>query len=633
MKKIFEGVFEAKSGGFGFVCTEEGDIFVPAKFKNGAMQGDTVAVEIDKNPKDGLHAEGKVAYIISEGETLYVGNVDKSKNAMFVICDNPAYEDIYIPKSKNKHAKNGEKVVVKIIKRAEHGNSPEGEVVEILGKTNAPGIDILGIAKSFGLEAEFDEKVKKEARKLKYSPDLQGRVDLRKQRIFTIDGDDAKDLDDAVSIKKLGNGNFELGVHIADVSHYVRENSELDKEALRRGTSVYLIDRVIPMLPKELSNDLCSLNEGEDKLTLSCIMEISGEGDVILGKIVNSVINSCHRMTYNNVNKMLDGDKKVIRRYEDIYGDIMLMSELAKILRKKRDELGSIDFEIDEPKIELNKKGFPIKIYPAVRGEAEKIIEEFMLMANMTVAEQYFYMDVPFLYRVHGQPDSDRMKELAVFLQNFGISLKGFMNIHPKAIQKVLADAQDTDEFNIINRVTLRSLKKAVYSTESEGHFGLAAERYCHFTSPIRRYPDLCDHRIIKHIIAKGMDEKYLRRLEKILPEIANNSSKRERNAIEAERMVENKKMAEYMSVRIGEKYEGIVSGVTKFGIFVELENTVEGMIPLSSLKDDYYIFNEKMYRVEGEHTHRRISLGDRIKIVVTYADIRMGKIEFGLDE
>lgn len=632
--EFIKGILQVKSGGFGFVGAEDGDIFISADNMNGAFDGEEVVAGILPEQKRGSNREGVIKEIVSQLPIEVVGTVDKSKNAMFVICDDKTTEDIYIPKQKNGGARNFDKVVVSINKRGENNRSPEGEILEVLGRSGDVGVDILSFARRFGLVASFSEKVEEETAGLEFRPkDMEGREDLRGEIIFTIDGADAKDLDDAVSLTKLENGNYKLGVHIADVTHYVRQNGEIDKEAQKRGTSVYLVDRVVPMLPQKLSNNLCSLNPHEDKLTVSCIMEINQDGDVVGNTMTKSVINSVERMTYANVNRILAGEEEISVQYANIKDTLFLMNELAAILRRRRFERGSIDFELEEPKITLDAKGMPISIEPAQRGEGEKLIEEFMLAANITVAEQYFYMEMPFMYRVHETPDAEKMRELAVFLSNFGIRLSGCQNIHPKAVQAVLNMAQGTEEHNIINRVTLRSLKKARYDMLPVAHFGLAAERYCHFTSPIRRYPDLMVHRIIKAVLEGKANEKYVENLEQTLPEIAYNSSVRERNAIEAERAVQNRKMAEYMTRFIGAEYTGVVSGVTRFGVFVELPNTIEGMIPLSEMKDDFYNYMEKLYCVIGERTHKKISLGDKVKIKVVSADVEASRIEFAFAE
>ncbi|MEI6101553.1 MAG: ribonuclease R, partial [Eubacteriales bacterium] len=616
--ELIKGRLQLKSGGFGFVIAEDGDIFVAAENRNGAFDGEEVVVSILPERRRGGNREGVIREVVSQLPIQLVGTVDKSKNAMFVVCDDHTTEDIYIPKQKNGGARNFEKVVVSVVKRGDKNKSPEGEILEVLGKTGDKGVDILSFARRFGLVAAFSEEVEQEAANLEYrESDTKGRLDLRGETIFTIDGADAKDLDDAVSLEKLLNGNYKLGVHIADVSHYVRQYGEMDKEALKRATSVYLVDRVVPMLPEKLSNGLCSLNPHEDKLTLSCIMEINNDGEITGHTFAKSVINSVERMTYTNVNKILAEDPELSLQYAHIKDTLFLMNELAAILRENRFARGSIDFELEEPKIILDKEGVPLSIEPAQRGDGEKLIEEFMLAANITVAEQHYFMEMPFIYRIHETPDGDKMRELAIFLANFGIRLSGYQNIHPKAVQAVLNKAQGTEEHNIINRVTLRSLKKAKYDMMPVGHFGLAAERYCHFTSPIRRYPDLMVHRIIKTVLNGQATEKYIEKLEETLPDIAYQSSLRERNAVEAERAVQGRKMAEYMTQFIDQEFAGVVSGVTRFGVFVELPNTIEGMVPLSEMNDDYYVYFEKQYCVIGERTHKKISLGDKVKIRV----------------
>lgn len=625
---LFRGTLDCKQGGFAFLRTPEGtdDIFVPPSHKGGAFNGEEVLVKLARRQQEGKHLEGKVIRVLSPLPVETVGTVHAQRGTMFVVSDAPGIDDIYIPKKKGRGAKDGDKVVVSVTQRAFRDKSPEGEVTEILGKSGDKGVDILAYARRFGLVSEFPDDCVRQARALtEEKMDIAGRLDLREETIFTIDGADAKDLDDAVSLKTLANGNYELGVHIADVSHYVRESTPLDKEALRRGTSVYMVDRVVPMLPKELSNNLCSLNPGEDKLTLSCMMEIDAQGNVVSQRVENSVIRSAHRLTYEGVNRLFAGETV----YEDIAGILFEMNKLAKVLRARRFEHGSIDFNIDEAEIRLDENGVPVEVGIRKRGDAEKLIEEFMLRANITVAEQYHYMEMPFVYRIHEQPDADRMKELAIFLGNFGIHLKGFQNIHPHAIQEVLEKVAGTTEETIVNTVTLRALKKAKYATEPVSHFGLAASQYCHFTSPIRRYPDLQVHRIMKAVLDGRMDDRYLRHLEAILPEVAAHSSARERNAIEAERAVQDLKMTEYMARHIGEEYPAVVSGVTRFGIFAELDNTIEGMIPLAQLKDDFYVYYEKEYCVIGEHTKKRITLGDKVKVRVVAADVALGKIEF----
>jgi len=459
---------------------------------------------------------------------------------------------------------------------------------------------------------------------------LAGREDFTNEVVFTIDGEDAKDLDDAVSIKMGDDGIYELGVHIADVCNYVKENSALDKEAFKRGTSVYLLDRVIPMLPKELSNGICSLNPKEKRLTLSCVMRIDREGNVMSHRVCESVIYSQERMTYKNVNRLLEGDETLIARYSAIHKDLLLMAELAKILRERRELKGSIDLEIDEAKIELDEKGKPVEIYIRERGDAEKLIEEFMLCANKTIAAEYFYRETPFVYRVHGQPDAEKMRLFATFITNFGFKLKGSSaTIHPKELQRILKESKGEKHENIINRVMLRSMRKAEYSEQNKGHFGLGFDCYCHFTSPIRRYPDLAIHRIIKMVLHGKTDKKENERLLAKVPLISTRSSERERLAMEAERAVEDIKKAEYMQERLGQEFTGIISGVTPNAMFVELDNTVEGVVPLNTMDDDYYEYFEKLYCVIGERTKKRYNLGDEVKIMVRSVDTSIPRVEF----
>ncbi len=628
----FKGKIERKPGGFAFLRTREGmdDIFLGDRDQRGALNGEEVLVKLKRRQTEGKHLEGKVVEVLSGLPVTVVGTAHVQGKTVFVVCDGATADDVYIPQKAAKGVRDGQKVVVSVLKRAAGEKSPEGEITEILGNAGQAGVDILSYARRFGLQAEFSEPCRAQARRLVEAPfSEKGRVDLRGERIITIDGADAKDLDDAVSLTLLENGNYRLGVHIADVSHYVQENTPIDKEALLRGTSVYLVDRVVPMLPKELSNHLCSLNPDEDKYALSCLMEINARGDLVGHELASTVIRSSYRMTYADVNGILAGDARLNKKYAKIAEMLSRMDALAKTLRARRFEKGSIDFDLPEAKIVLDPKGRPVEIGVRERGDAEKLIEEFMLKCNVTVAEQFYFMEMPFLYRVHERPDRDRMKELAIFLRNFGIQLKGFMDVHPRAIQEVLARVEGTPDSNIVNSVTLRSLKKAKYDVMPIAHFGLAADQYCHFTSPIRRYPDLEVHRIVKMLLSGEMSGREMTHLERVLPEIARQSSERERNAIEAERAVQDLKMAEYMAERIGEQYEGVVSGVTRFGIFVELPNTVEGMIPLAQMKDDYYVYHEKQYCVIGERTKKKITLGDKTKIKVVAADISMGKIEF----
>ncbi|MDL2237547.1 ribonuclease R [Christensenellaceae bacterium OttesenSCG-928-K19] len=630
----FKGKLEGKKSGYAFLRTTDDmqDIFIGEKERNGALDGEEVLVRLKKRQKGGSNPEGKVVEILEQGPAYVVGTVVKNRKTAYVMPDDSKMPEIYIAYDAKPKVKDEQKVVVELVRRAERGRPAQGKVTEILGMTGDTGVDILSYARRFGLVAGFNKKCRKEARALLEQPvSMEDRLDLRHELIFTIDGADAKDLDDAVSLKKLVNGNWLLGVHIADVSYYVKEGGELDREALSRGTSVYLLDRVIPMLPEELSNDLCSLNPDEDKYTLSCMMEIDKGGVCVAHEMANTVIRTKYRMTYDGVNEVLQG--KTVYEYGDAADTLRQMNELAGVLRKKRFEKGSIDFDLSEPLITLDEKGVPQEVGVRSRGDAEKLIEEFMLMANVTVAKHFYDMDVPFLYRVHEQPDADKIRELSIFLGNFGIRVPGNGDVRPKDIQDVLTKVENLPEQNVVNSVVLRSLKKAHYDIRPVEHFGLAADRYCHFTSPIRRYPDLMVHRIAKLAIAKGLKKKACAHLDEILPGIAKQSSERERNAIEAERAVNDLKMAEYMGRHIGEEYEGVVSGVTRFGIFVELENTIEGMIPLAQLEDDYYNYHEKQYCVIGERTGKKITLGDKARIQVVSADIALGKIEFTFAE
>lgn len=632
---FFTGKLEVKPGGYAFLRREEEDIFIPPGKKGSALNGDTVMVKLVNSLYPGRNKEGVVEKIVEPARQTIVGVLDKGKHSTFVVPDDKRYSDVFIPKLQSIKAKDGQKVVAEITTRSIHGRSAEGVIKEVLGYPGEVGIDILSIARTYGLPDAFDKAALDEAQYVNRpvsEKELAGREDFTQDTVFTIDGDDAKDLDDAVSLKIDADGNFELGVHIADVGHYVRDHSALDQEAFKRGTSVYLLDRVIPMLPKELSNGICSLNPRENRLTLSCIMHIDKGGAVLSHRICESVIFSKERMTYRNVNKMLAGDTDVLELYKDIQKDVSLMAELAKILRDKREQKGSVDLDIDEAKIELDKRGKPVKIYIRERGDAEKLIEEFMLIANRTVATEYFYRETPFVYRVHGQPDVEKMRAFAAFVTNFGFKLKGSASeIHPKELQRILNESKGEKHENIINRVMLRSMRKAEYSGENNGHFGLGFDSYCHFTSPIRRYPDLAIHRIIKKSLHGKLNDKDISRLAARVPDISLRSSERERLAMEAERAVEDIKKAEYMVERLGETYTAVISGVTPNALFAELDNTVEGVVPLSSMDDDYYVYNEKMYCVIGEHTKRRYNLGDEVKILVKAVDTGIPRVEFSL--
>lgn len=638
-KDMLIGTFSGTQRGYGFVIIdgEADDIFIPENATKGALHNDKVQVKILEE-RTGKRREGKVVNIVQRGTDTVVGTFAKSKNFGFVIADNQKFtKDIFISKEHCKGAISGHKVVVKLVSYGNNEKNPEGKVVEILGHMNDPGVDILSIVKAYGLPEAFPEPVMKQVEKVPdevTSDAMAGRMDLRDWQMVTIDGEDAKDLDDAVTLTKE-NGIYRLGVHIADVSHYVTEHSPLDEEAIKRGTSVYLVDRVIPMLPHALSNGICSLNAGVDRLALSCLMEIDEKGKVINHKIAETVVKVTKRMSYTEVKKILeDNDEEAIKENEALVPMFHLMLELANLLRERRRKRGSIDFDFPESKIILNEKGKPIEVKAYERNKATKIIEDFMLIANETIAEDFFWQEIPFVYRTHENPDPEKIQKLGIFINNFGYSIKVSQEeIHPKEIQKLMSKIEDTPEEPLISRLALRSMKQAKYTTSNEGHFGLATKYYCHFTSPIRRYPDLQIHRIIKENIKKGLNEKRVRHYDKILPEIALQSSHLERRADESEREVEKLKKAEYMKQFIGEEFEGIISGITTWGMYVELPNTIEGMIKVTALKDDYYYYDEEKYIMIGEHTKKIYRLGERIKIKVVQVDKLTRIIDFELAE
>ena len=633
---LLTGVFQATQRGFGFVAIEgEEDIFISEDEINGAFNSDIVNVRILEG-KTGKRREGTIVGIVERGVKEIVGIYQKNKNFGFVIPDNQKFnKDIFIPAEKSMGAVTGHKVVVKITDYGKKGKKPEGKVTEIIGHVNDPGTDIMSIIKSYGLPLEFPDNV---MHQLKDIPDevdtkeMAGRVDIRSWQTVTIDGEDAKDLDDAITITKK-DGKYTLGVHIADVTHYVTEGSPLDKEALKRGTSVYLVDRVIPMLPHKLSSGICSLNQGVDRLALSCIMNIDEKGNVYGHKICETVINVDRRMSYTNVKHILEKtDENVINEYKELVPMFELMKELAEILRKKRFGRGSIDFDFPESKIILDDKGRPIDIKPYERNVATRIIEDFMLIANETVAEDHFWQELPFVYRTHDNPDPEKIQRLGMFINNFGYSIRMTQDdIHPKELQKLLEKIEGSDEEALISRLTLRSLKRAQYTTHCTGHFGLAAKYYCHFTSPIRRYPDLQIHRIIKENLHGKLNDRRITHYNKILDEVAKQSSTTERRADDAERDTDKLKKVEYMSHRIGEIFEGVISGVTSWGFYVELPNTVEGMVHVNTLKDDYYYFSEEEYALKAEMLNKEYKLGQKVKVVLVNTDKMTRTIDFEL--
>lgn len=636
--KLLAGVFTAHAKGFGFVTVEgmDDDIFISEDNTHGAMHQDTVQVMV-KPGISGKRREGVVTKILSRGTVKLVGIYQESKNYGFVIPDNERFiRDIFIPKEQSKGAMNGHKVVVELTDYGTERKNPEGKVMEILGHISDPGTDVLSIVKGYDLPTEFPEKVMNQAEKVPDAiseADMAGRMDLRNLQMVTIDGEDAKDLDDAVSLTRDGE-NYVLGVHIADVANYVQERSALDREALNRGTSVYLVDRLIPMLPRRLSNGICSLNAGEDRLAMSCIMTVDKKGTVIDHVITESVIHVDKRMSYTGVQKILDGDETALAEHEVLVPMIRDMKELADLLRAKRKKRGSIDFDFPETKVILDEQGKPVDIKPYDRNAATKIIEDFMLIANETVAEDYFWQEVPFLYRTHDNPDPDRMRKLATFINNFGYSIRlKDDEVHPKELQKLLAKLDGTPEEDLISRLTLRSMKRARYTTDCTGHFGLAAKYYCHFTSPIRRYPDLQIHRIIKDCLRGRMNEEKRQHYETILIDVAKQSSERERKADEAERETIKLKKVEYMSQHLWEVYEGVISGVTAWGIYVELPNTVEGLVRAASLQGDYFEYNENEYAMVGTHTGKAYKLGEKVRVQVVAADKMTRTIDFELAE
>lgn len=631
------GTFLGHAKGFGFVETQgqEADYYVPEDKVNGAFHNDKVQAAL-LPAVTGKRQEVEIIRILERGTSKIVGTFQKSKNFGFVIPDNSRIAaDIFIPIERSRGAVDGHKVVAELTSYGGKDRKPEGKITEILGHINDPGVDILSIVKGYELPMEFSEKVMKQAERTASEvsdADREGRLDLRELTMVTIDGEDAKDLDDAVSLSVNGE-EYELGVHIADVTNYVQENSALDREALKRGTSVYLVDRVIPMLPHALSNGICSLNEGVDRLALSCLMKMNKKGEVIDYNIAETVIRVDRRMSYTAVKKILeDQDEGTKAEYKELVPMFEQMEELAEILRKKRRKRGSIDFDFPETKIILDKSGIPTEIKPYERNTATKMIEDFMLLANETIAQHFYWMELPFVYRTHDNPDPEKIEKLSLFIHNFGYGIK--MNkeeVHPKEIQKLLEKIDGTPEEALISRLTLRSMKKAKYSVAGTGHFGLACQYYCHFTSPIRRYPDLQIHRIIKEQLRGRLKEERISHYEAILPEVAKHSSETERRADEAERETEKLKKAEYMESHIGEHFAGVISSITNWGIYVELPSTIEGMIHVSKLPGDFFYYDESNYEMVGQDTGKRYKLGERIEIYVDSVDKVTRTIDFGL--
>jgi ribonuclease R len=642
-ENFVEGIYRKNQRGFGFVKIDdrEDEIYIAKEDSLNALNGDRVLIEITEEQNKVKRAEGKIKKIIKHEKETVVGTFQESRNFGFVVPDDKAFgTDIFISKGKFLNAKNNQKVVVKITKYPQKGKNAEGEIIEVLGSIDEAGVDMLSIIKEYDLPAEFPENVIEEAKKYGNKideKDIQNRIDCRQDIIFTIDGEDTKDLDDAVRVIKLKNGNYRLDVHIADVSYYVREGSLLDKEAQIRGTSVYMLSRVIPMLPKELSNGICSLNAGQDRFTLSCSMEINNKGEVVSAEVYKGIINVTERMNYHDVQKILDkSDEKVLKKYEKYIGNFELMAELAEILKKKRLEQGYLNLDIPESKIDLDENGKVISIGKYETSFSNEIIEQFMLSANETIAEKFYWLEAPFIYRVHEDPDIEKVKELNKFLYNFGLKIR-IVNekIYPKEVSKILEEIKGKEEEKVVSTLILRTLKIARYEAENKGHFGIASKYYCHFTSPIRRYPDLFIHRIISKYLEENyvVSDKFIEDFKQKAIDRARMSSEREKVATKAERDSEDMKKAEFMQDKIGQEYEGIVSSVTQFGIFVELENTVEGLIRFENLGNEYFIYDEDRKRLIGENSNKVYKIGDKVKIRVISANKLLRQIDFEIVE
>lgn len=628
---FYTGILELNKKGFAFVkVDEEREFYIHETNLKDALDQDKVLIEQIRSR--GAREEGKVVKIIERGKMRYVGEVKKGKRDYYVQVDDPKFEKpIFVDYAHTHGAMPGHKVVVEI---KTFKPQIKGNIVKIIGHRNDPGIDILSIVHSHDVDIEFPKEVYQQIEgisdEIDYT-DLKNRVDLRNEMIVTIDGDDAKDLDDAISLKKLENGHYQLGVHIADVSFYVKEGSPLDKEAIHRGTSIYLVDRVIPMLPHKLSNGICSLNPHVDRYTISCIMEIDETGDVINHDIIPSVIHSFYRMTYNNVNKILAGDQEVQKEYNEVVPLFFLMQELALILRKKRDKKGAIDFDVDEAKVIVDQQGKPIDVVLRQRGASDKIIEEFMLRANETVAQHFKWMDLPFIYRVHEHPKLKKLQQFATIVKPLGYTIKGSLeNVYPNELSAIIDASKGTQEHTIISTLLLRCMQKARYDEECLGHFGLADDYYTHFTSPIRRYPDLLVHRLIRHYLFEQRFDD-IEHYQQVIPYLAEQSSNREREAIDIEREVMDMKMAEYMKDHIGEEYEGMISSVTSFGFFVELPNTIDGLVHVNDLTDDYYHYDEKNLMLVGERNGKTYKLSDKVKVRVASCSKKERTIDFEL--
>ena len=637
-KTYYDGIYRKNQKGFGFVRLEdqEDEIYISKENSLNALNGDRVLIEILEESNKVKSAEGKVVRILKHEKDTVVGIFQNNKSFGFVVPDDRSFgTDIFISKKNFGKARDNHKVLVKITKYPQNGKNAEGKIIEVLGNVNEAGVDMLSLIKEYNLPSTFPEEVVQEAKKFGDTideKDIPNRVDYRDREIFTIDGEDAKDLDDAVRVEKLDNGNYKLEVHIADVSYYVKENSLLDREALIRGTSIYMLGRVIPMLPRELSNGLCSLNEGEDRYTLSCIMEIDQKGNVVSGEVVKGIIKVTKRMSYNDVQAILDGNETVINHYKPYIQEFKNMEELAIILKNRRMEQGYLNLDIPESKIGLDIDGKVVSVGKYETSFANEIIEQFMLSANETIAEKFYWLQAPFIYRVHEKPDIEKIQELNKFLINFGLKIKANKdNIYPKEFAKILEETKGKEEEKVVSNLVLRTLKLARYEAENKGHFGIASKYYCHFTSPIRRYPDLFIHRIISRYLEENYDvkENWIEEHQKQAEDRAKQSSEREKIATKVEREAEDLKKAEYMESRIGEEYEGIVSSITSFGMFVELENTIEGLIRFDDLGDEYFIYDEDRKQLIGEHSNKVYKIGDKVKIRVKKASKILKQIDF----
>lgn len=634
---VVTGTFTGHPRGYGFVSVEgeEKDIFIPVESVGNAFHLDQVEVQITGEESEHKRKEGRILKVLSHGLTEIVGTYEKSRHYGFVVPDQSRIQqDIFIPQEKSDDARDGDKVVVKITSYGSKNKSPEGIVTEVLGQASDPGVDVMSVARDMGLPMEFPQKAAGQAARTAQrvqEQDFQGRLDLRNLPCVTIDGEEAKDLDDAITLTRTWDG-YQLGVHIADVSNYVQAGSALDREAFKRGTSVYLADRVIPMLPRELSNGICSLNQGEDRLALSCLMKINDKGKVVSHEIAETVICVDRRMTYTAVQKVLDGDERTKEEYRDFVSMFLCMEELSGILRKRRKKRGAIDFDFPESKVILDEKGHPLEIKAYERNTATDIIEDFMLLANETVAKEYHERNLPFLYRIHGEPDEDKIENVLSLARTGQIKAeKKKQKITPGEVQSILTALEDQPLEPMISRLLLRSMQQARYSTADEGHFGLAARHYCHFTSPIRRYPDLQIHRIIKDVIRGRMNPQREAAYRESLDQVAESCSRLERRAEEAERETVKLKKAEYMKAHVGEEFDGVISGVTGWGIYVELPNTVEGLVSVNSMWDDYYIYDENAFCLTGESTGKTYRLGQKVTVVVEDADPATRTVDFRL--